>query len=283
MRIRTLRAKLSRAFGSIGSQAFLIVASVVALFPIGLVLNNSLKTREAIFLKPFAFPLGDAFNLGGYQKALSQSDFTLWFANSLFVTLGAMFFILFLGSMAAFALSEYKFRGNAFWALLFLAGMMIPIRLGTVSIMRIAIALHLINTLWILILVNVAAGLPAAVFILQQFFTQVPRDMKDAARIDGASEYRIYSLSLPLVKPAVATVAIYSVIPVWNDLWFPLILTSGNRTKTLTLGVQQFVGQYSIDWCAILASMTLAIVPVLIIYVFFSRQFVKGLTAGSLK
>jgi len=283
MQTTTLGVRLRRALGSMGTQVFLLLSSVVALFPIVLVIDNSLKTREAIFLKPFALPLGDAFSAAGYHKALTQSNFPLWFANSLFVTLGAMFLILLLGSMAAFALSEYKFRGNAFLTLLFLAGMMIPIRLGTVSIMRIAVALRLINTLWALILVNVASGLPMAVFILQQFFAQVPHDMKDAARIDGASEYRIYALVLPVVKPAVATVAIYSVIPVWNDLWFPLILTSGNRTKTLTLGVQQFVGQYSIDWGAILSSMSLAIVPVLVIYVLFSREFVSGLTAGSIK
>jgi raffinose/stachyose/melibiose transport system permease protein len=283
MHMTAIRAKVLRALGSVGTHAFLLVSSVVALFPIVLVINNSFKTRKAIFLAPFALPAGDAFSSAGYHKALTQSNFPLWFGNSLFVTLGAMFLILLLGSMAAFALSEYKFRGNAFLTLLFLAGMMIPIRIGTVSIMRIAVSLHLINTLWALILVNVASGLPTAVFILQQFFSQVPRDMKDAARIDGASEYWIYALVLPVAKPAVATVAIYSVIPVWNDLWFPLILTSGERTKTLTLGVQQFMGQYTIDWGAILSSMTLAIVPVLVIYMLFSRNFVAGLTAGSLK
>ncbi len=111
----------------------------------------------------------------------------------------------------------------------------------------------------------------------------VPRDLKDAARIDGASEYRIYTLVLPLIRPALGTVAVFNMIPIWNDLWFPLILAPAERTKTVILGAQVFLGQYVNDWNAVLASLTLAMVPVVVLYVVFSRQLIRGLTSGAVK
>jgi len=121
------------------------------------------------------------------------------------------------------------------------------------------------------------------VFILSVFMRQVPRDLKDAARIDGASEYRIYGLILPLVRPALGTVAVFNMIPIWNDLWFPLVLASSERSKTVILGAQIFLGQYVNDWNAVLASLTLAMVPIIILYAIFSRQLIRGLTQGAVK
>lgn len=279
----TLFPKITRRLGSVASHLVLCFFSLLALFPIYLVVMNSFKTRKAIFGQPFSLPFNDFFTLIGYDKVLSHSNFPLYFYNSMVVSLASMFFILLFSSMVAFALSEYKFPGNTFLGLYLMAGVMIPIRLGTVSIMRIVQSMGLINSLTALIIVNVASGLPVAVFILQQFMRQVPVEMKDAARIDGASEYRIYTLVLPLVKPAIATVAVYSIIPIWNDLWFPLILAPSEATKTLTLGAQQFIGQYIIDWNSVLSSLTLAILPVLVLYILFSRQLIGGLTQGSIK
>jgi raffinose/stachyose/melibiose transport system permease protein len=111
----------------------------------------------------------------------------------------------------------------------------------------------------------------------------VPRDLKDAARVDGASEYRIYWLILPLVRPALGTVAVFNMIPFWNDLWFPLILAPAERVKTVTLGAQTFLGQFENDWNAILAALTLSMVPIIILYIIFSRQLVRGLTSGAVK
>jgi len=275
--------KILRAVDTVGTHVVLCCFSIVALFPICLVILNSFKTRKAIFGHPFSLPLDGMFSLVGYNKVLSSTNFPLYFYNSMLVSLLSMFLILLFGAMVAFALSEYRFPGNPLIGLYLMAGIMIPIRLGTVSIMRIIHSMGLINTLTALIVVNVASGLPVAVFILQQFMRQVPVEMKDAARIDGASEYRIFALVLPLVKPAIATVAVYSIIPIWNDLWFPLILAPSEATKTLTLGAQQFMGQYIVDWNSVLSSLTLAILPVLILYVLFSRQLIGGLTQGAIK
>ena len=134
-----------------------------------------------------------------------------------------------------------------------------------------------------MILVYTAMGLPLGVFILSEFMQQVPSDLKNAARIDGASEYRIFfRLVLPLVRPAMATVAVFTMIPIWNDLWFPLILAPGEQTKTVTLGAQLFLGQFVTDWNAVLAALTLAILPILVLYIIFSRQFLAGLTRGAI-
>ncbi len=160
---------------------------------------------------------------------------------------------------------------------------MIPIRLGTIGILRLIVAMKLVNTLTALILVYVAQGLPLAIFVLQSFMSQVPRELKEAARVDGASEYRIFGLILPLVRPAIATVAVFVMIPIWNDLWFPLILAPSEQTKTVTLGAQQFLGQFVSDWNAVLASLSLAMIPVLILYLIFSRQLIRGITAGAVK
>lgn len=272
-----------RRFGAAITYLILVGAMAVALFPILLILLNSFKERRAIFRAPWLPPLPDTFSLVGYEKVLARSNFDLYFANSLIVTLAAMFLILFFGALAAFALSEYDFRGNTLLGLYLAIGIMIPIRLGTVSILRLVVDLKLVNTLWALILVYTAMGLPLTIFILSSFMRQVPRELKEAARLDGASEYRIFWLVLPLVRPAVATVAVFTIIPIWNDLWFPLILAPGEKTKTVTLGAQQFLGQFITDWNAVLSSLTLAMVPVLILYIIFSQQLIRGLTAGALK
>jgi len=276
-------SKLRHFISRIGSHFILVPAAVVALFPIVLVVMNSFKSRKAIFGAPLLPPLPSTFSTVGYETVLKRSHFEVYFVNSLVVTLGAMFLILFFGSMAAFALSEYKFPGDTLLGIYMAIGIMIPIRLGTVSILRLAVSLKIVNTLVALILVYTAMGLPLTIFILQQFFRQVPKDLKDAARVDGASEYYVYRLALPLVAPAVATVAVFTMMPIWNDLWFPLILAPSDATKTVTLGTQQFLGQFVTDWNAVLSSLTLAMLPVLILYLIFSRQLTRGLTTGALK
>ena len=123
-----------------------------------------------------------------------------------------------------------------------------------------------------------------AIFILSEFIEQIPKDLRDAARCDGVPETRIFfEVIAPLLRPAIATVAVFSIVPIWNDLWFPLILTSSESTHTITLGVQQFLGQYITDWNSVLSALSLAILPVVAIYVVFSRQLISGLTAGAVK
>jgi raffinose/stachyose/melibiose transport system permease protein len=261
----------------------LFLYMLIALFPIFMIIINSFKARKAIFGMPFALPTSKTFSLIGYDTVLSRADFPRYFLNSTVVTGVSLLLILLFGAMAAYALSEYKFKGNALVGLYLSIGIMIPIRLGTVSILRMMSHFNLVNTLIGLILVYIAQGLPLTIFILTQFMRQVPKELKDAARIDGASEYRIFSLVVPMVRPALGSIGIFTMIPIWNDLWFPLILAPSEKTATVTLGVQQFLGQFVSDWNAVLSSLTMAMVPILLLYVLFSRQMIRSITAGAIK
>ena len=281
--MRAKRRRWGRTAQTFGAHAILVAYTAFAVFPVLLILINSVKSRRAIFNTPYALPTVETWDLVGYETVLQGANFGLYFFNSLFVTLVSLFLILLVSSMAAFALAEYRFSGNTFLGLFFALGIMIPIRLGTVSILQQMKALGLIDTLWSLILVYTASGIPLAVFILTQFMGQVQGALKEAARIDGASEYRIYRLVLPLVRPALGTVAVFNMIPIWNDLWFPLVLASSERSKTIILGAQTFLGQYVNDWNAVLASLTLAMVPIIVLYIIFSRQLIRGLTSGAVK
>jgi raffinose/stachyose/melibiose transport system permease protein len=265
-------------------HATLIGYLLLALLPILLVFMNSFKSRDAIFSDPLAWPTTETFSLIGYTKVLGRSDVLHYFGNSFVVTVASLFFILLFGAMAAWALTEYRFAGNRWLRLFFAFGIMVPIRLGTVSILQLMVNFQLVNTLTALVIVYVAQGLPLAVMILSEFMGQVPGELKDAARCDGVDEFRIFfQVILPLVRPAIATVAVFTMVPIWNDLWFPLILAPSEKTQTITLGIQQFVGQYATDWNAVLASLSLAIVPVVSLYALFSRQLIRGITAGAVK
>ena len=271
-------------FNAIAMHGALIVYTLIALFPVFVILINSFKTRKAIFREPLALPDAESFSMIGYQTVLKQGDFFLYFQNSMIVTVASLFFVLVFGAMAAFALAEYRFKGNLLKGLYQALDIMLPIRIGTVAILEMMVASGLVNTLWALILVYTAQGLPLAVFILSEFMRQVSDDLKNAARVDGLSEYAIFfRLVLPLVRPAMATVAVFNMIPIWNDLWFPLILAPAEEVKTLTLGAQGFIGQFVTDWNAVLSALSMAILPVIVLYIIFSRQLIRGITSGAVK
>ncbi|WP_298209495.1 carbohydrate ABC transporter permease [Acidovorax sp.] len=258
--------------------------TLLALFPIFLVLLNSIKSRTAIFDDPLALPTAATLTWVGYTKVLTKSTVLEMLFNSFLVTSVSLVLTLLFGAMVAWALSEYRFVGRRVLALFMAIGIMVPIRLGSVSIMQLMVDLGLINTLTALVLVYVAQGLPLAIMILSEFIGQIPKDLKDAARCDGVGEFTIFfRIVLPLVRPAVATVAVFTMVPIWNDLWFPLILAPGESTQTITLGVQQFLGQFATDWNAVLAALSLAVLPVLVLYAVFSRQLIRGITSGAVK
>ncbi|NQZ33001.1 MAG: carbohydrate ABC transporter permease [Oceanospirillaceae bacterium] len=278
MKIRHDRAK------ALMVHAVLLTYTLIALFPIWVVIINAFKSRKAIFNDPLALPTADTFSIVGFEEVLLRSEFDVFFSNSMIVTLTSIFFVLLFGAMIAWALTEYKFKGNLLIAVLVAMGIMIPIRLGTVSILQLMSDLNLVNTLTALVLVYIAQGLPLAVYILSEFIRQIPKDLKEAARCDGVGEIKIFfAIIVPLIKPAMATVAVFTMIPIWNDLWFPLILAPSEGNQTITLGVQQFIGQFVTDWNSVLAALTLAILPILVLYLIFSRQLIRGLTSGAVK
>ena len=275
---------MRKPVSAIAVHAVLALYTALALFPIILVIMNSFKAKRAIFNTPLQPPLPWNFDPIGYAKVFADSSITTYYMNSITVTVGTIFCTLLFGAMAAWALTEYKFRWNALLALYLSIGIMVPIRLGSVSIIQLVSDLNLINTLTALVLVYTAQNLPLSIFILSEFIAQIPRDLREAGRCDGLSEYNIFFfITLPLIRPAMATVAVFTMIPVWNDLWFPLLLAPTGGKQTITLGVQQFLGQYITDWNAVLAALSTAIIPVLVLYVIFSRQLIRGLTSGAVK
>jgi raffinose/stachyose/melibiose transport system permease protein len=245
-------------------------------------LVNSLKTQLQIFINPFAFP--KKFTLAGYLYVIGDGNFLLYFWNTLLVVAVTISGTLLIGSLAAYALAHWKGVASRFIYILFLCGIMIPIRLGTISIFQIIKSLGLMGSLYGLIPVYIAWGLPIAVFVLTTFIQELPNELMESAAIDGASKLRIYSrITIPLIRPALGTVAILDLINIWNDIWFPLIFNLKEDQRTLLLGVTYFFGTYQTDWNKVLVVLTLSTLPILILYVFMSKQFIKGLTAGAIK
>lgn len=278
------RYRFDTFLGQLASHIILIIWSLVVLVPLWTMLVNSLKDKREIFRAPFSWPTAEVRSFEGYKSAWIDGNFDIYFRNSLTVTITSLVLILAIGSLASYALANWRGRISSALYLYFIAGLMIPIRLGTINIVTIVQDFGLSDSLGALIPIYVAMGLPITVFVLTAFMRGVPYDLIDAARMDGASEFRVFArIMLPLTRPALATVTVFNMIPIWNDLWFPLILTRAENVRTVTYGVSLLFGQYQTDWNAILSTLSLASLPVLLLYLLMSKQFIKGLTAGAVK
>ncbi|QHX43911.1 MULTISPECIES: carbohydrate ABC transporter permease [Treponema] len=277
-----MKASLSRDRMHLGSHVVLIFWTFLVLFPLWTMIVNSFKFKFDIYTDPFGLP--KKWNFESYVSVITDGDFFLYFRNSLFVTLGSIFLVLLFGAMASYALVNWKHKASRFLYLFFIAGMMLPIKIGSIRLLQLIKGLGLLNTLWGLFPVYTAMGLPIAVFVLTEFIRQIPAELTEAAVIDGATRNKVFTIIiLPLLRPALATVAIYNLIPFWNDLWFPLIFINQDAHKTLLLGVTRLFGQYMTDWSRILAVLTLSAIPVLVLYLTMSKNFIRGLTAGAVK
>ena len=277
-----MKASISRDRMHLGSHVVLIFWTFLVLFPLWTMIVNSFKFKFDIYTDPFGLP--KKWNFESYASVITDGDFFLYFRNSLFVTLGSIFLVLLFGAMASYALVNWKHKASRFLYLFFIAGMMLPIKIGSIRLLQLIKGMGLLNTLWGLFPVYTAMGLPIAVFVLTEFIRHIPAELTEAAVIDGATRNKVFTIVvLPLLRPALATVAIYNLIPFWNDLWFPLIFINNDAHKTLLLGVTRLFGQYMTDWSRILAVLTLSAIPVLVLYLTMSKNFIRGLTAGAVK
>lgn len=259
-----------------------IAYGFTVVYPIFLMVMSSFKTTREIFRDPFALP--STWTFANYLEAWGRGNFSTYFMNSVLVTVASVIIVLVVGSLAAYPLGRYTFKGRDWLLLYFLSGLMLPIRLGILPLFFLMRELGLLNTLWSLIFVYSASGLPFTIFVLSNFFKTIPKELEEAARLDGASEVRIYAqVMLPLIRPALATVAIFNFIPWWNDFFFPLIFIRVERFKTLPLGLFSFFGEHSNNWALLFAGLTITALPLLILYLFASQQIIKGLTSGALK
>jgi len=258
----------------------LLVFVLLAIGPILVIIINSFKTTEGIFSGPLKLPDSKTFSLEGFKRAVENGNFIRNYANSTIITLGSTFLTVVCSCLAAYGITEYTTKLASMIAGLFTIGIMLPVTLGTVVILKMMVRFHLLNTHLSLILVYVGICVPLGVILMVTNFRTVSNDLKEAARIDGANEFKTFLIVLPLVMPGVAAVAAITMLPIWNDLWFPLILTTGPKTQTLTLGIQQFVGVHTNDWEALIASLVLGAIPLILLFTLFSKQFIKGLSDG---
>jgi raffinose/stachyose/melibiose transport system permease protein len=253
---------------------------VIVIVPIYWIVITSFKTQSNYFTtNPFAPPT--APTLDNYRVVI-EADFARYFVNSAIVALGAVVPAVLVSFMAAYAIV----RGGDQWLLrsvnsLFLMGLAIPLQAAIIPIYLIIIRLHLYDTLLAIILPSIAFAIPLSVLVLSNFIRDVPKELFDSMRVDGASEWvTLWKLAFPLTRPALVTVSIYSGLAIWNGFLLPLILIQSPEQRTLPLALWAFQGQYSINVPAVLASVVLTTLPILILYVVGRRQLLSGLTAG---
>ena len=275
-------ASLTRQNRHIAAHVILGLWSLIVIFPLWVMVINSFKDRLSIYQNPFGLP--QKWNLGNYGAVLGDGDFLVYFRNSFVVVLLSLALLLFTGSLASYALANWRGKVSRTVYFFFIAGMMLPIKIASIRILELVRFLGLLNTIWSLVPVYTAMGVPIAVFILTEFIRQIPYELTEAGIIDGAGRTGVFvRIIAPLLRPALATTAIYNMVPFWNDLWFPLIFITDDRAKTLLLGVTRLFGQYQTDWSRVLAVLTLSAIPVICLYLMMSKQFIKGLTAGAVK
>ena len=255
---------------------------VISFYPFIFMVNTSLKGRMEFLMNPvWAAP--DRFLYSNYLKVI-EGGFFRFFFNSVGVAAISVCLILLVSSLASYVLSRIKFRFSGLVYGVFVAGMMIPIHITLIPVYNLTKALGIYDSLLALIGPYVSFSLPISIFILTGFMKDVPMELEEAAFMDGASHFQIYSkVLLPLSKPALATVAIYNFIMLWNEFIYALVLLTSKKNWNLTMGLWNFQGQYSIDIPLIMATLTLAALPLILIYVFLQEQVIKGMTSGALK
>lgn len=208
----------------LGSHIILSIWGLIVLFPIWTMVINSFKFKLDIYKDPFGLP--KRWNFESYTSVFKDSDFLVYFKNSLTVTVGSIFLVLLFGSLAAYAIVNWKNKQTKFIYLFFIAGMMLPIKIGSIKLLEMMKVLGLLNSIAALFPIYIAMGLPIAIFVLTQFITDIPNELTEAAVIDGASRFRIFvQIIIPMVKPALATVGIYNLVPFGMTFGFRLSLS----------------------------------------------------------
>ena len=261
--------------GGAGGWAWLAVIIV----PVYYVVVTSLKNQAGFFTSNPMLPPTEP-TLDNYQLVL-ENDFVRYFINSLIVTVGSVVPALLVSFMAAYAIVRGKSRFLSWTNNLFLLGLAVPLHATIIPIYWMITKANLYDTLLALILPSIAFAIPISVLIFSNFMRDVPNELFESMRLDGCSDWSMmWRLALPMTKPAVITVGIYNALHVWNGFLFPLILTQSPSTRVLPLSLWTFQGEFSVNIPAVLASVVLATLPLLVLYVVARRQLLSGLTAG---
>lgn len=284
--LSTAEARLPKRpqfIGKILLQVLLIIMAIVQIYPLIWLAFFSLKDNSEIFSGDVAsFPKKLLWS--NYAKALSDGNVMNYFNNSVLVTAASILLVLILSSMTAYAITRMNWKLSNTTMTLILLGMMVPIHAALLPLFMVLKNLHLLNTYWSLIIPYVAFGIPMAVFILGSFFKGVPREMEESAVMDGCGVYRtFFSIILPLIRPAIATVAIFTFLSCWNELMFAVTFINDTHFQTLTVGMMSMVGTYITQWGIIGAGLMITTVPTVLIYLLLNKQVQKSMIAGAVK
>ena len=277
------RRSMKKLLGNAPLAVIVGLLLVVVIYPLVWLLQSSFKTTQEFATQPtWALPQGFAWQ--NYVQAWNSGMGT-YFLNSILAVFPSLLLILAISVSAAFALEVMTWRLRNPVLLLFLAGIMVPLQLVLLPLFTIYFQASLIDTRWALIITYTAFGLPLSVFLMAGFFKSVPREVMEAAVLDGASIYKVfYRVALPMVANGLVTIALVQFFFLWNDLLFTLTFISSDSNRTIQTGLLNFTGQYGqVDWGPTFAAISLAVIPTLILYLVLNQQVIKGLASGSLK
>ncbi len=265
----------------VASYSLLILGSLLMFMPVFWIVMSSFKNLGEIYLSPPTF-FPKKWIFTNYSEAISQFPFLRYLWNSIYVTVTATVLTLLINSMAAFALSKYKFPGRDVIFVLMLATLMVPVRVIMLPVYMMIAKLGMANTLAGIIIPPSAT--PTGVFILRQYMLTIPDELIDAAKIDGAGHFQIYSrIIMPLTTPALAVLTVFSVMWRWNDFLWPLIVINQEKLFTLQLALARFRGELVTDWNYVLSMTVLSILPIAFVFVFMQRYLVRGIASTGLK
>ncbi|GMK48637.1 MULTISPECIES: carbohydrate ABC transporter permease [Paenibacillus] len=261
----------------------LIAVAVFQVYPLIWLLFFSLKNNQEVFnLSPFALPSPPHWN--NYSKVWNAGNIDTYFLNSVWITVAATAATIVLGSLVTFAITRMKWKLSSLVLGLFMVAMMIPVHSTLIPLFSMFNKAHLIDNPLSLILSYVAFNMPITIMILLGFYVALPKEVEEAAIIDGASIHKVFfSIVFPMTSSVLATTGIINMIYNWNEFIFVNTFISSDKFKTLTVGVQNFIGQYTTDWGAIGATLMISILPILITFLFLSDRIVEGIAAGSVK
>jgi raffinose/stachyose/melibiose transport system permease protein len=262
--------------------AAMALLAFVFFFPMIWMVLSSFKSDAAIFRSPFAPP--DSFDLSVWAEAFEVGNLGQYAINSAIVTGVSVFAILFIGAAAAYAFSRYRFRGRSLAMGLFALGLLLPLQSYFIAQSSIFTELAITDTRWALIIPYTAMGLPLAVYLLKVYLDGLPEELFEAARIDGAGDVRVFrSVAAPLLRPGLATVAIFSALAAWNEFLLALLYIQDDELKTIPTGLLAFSSRYQTDYQLLFAALSIVTIPMIVIYIVFNRHIVDGITAGSVK
>ena len=275
--------KPRKSIGQILSYIVLVLWAFISIFPVYWMLTFSLKTNEEIFGEN-VIGLPKYWVWENYTRAMNTGNMPLYFLNSVIVAVSTILITLLAAVMATYAITRLDWKGRKSMNKFFMLGLTIPIHASIVPVYVTLSRLHLLNTYWALIIPYSAFSLAMAILVCTGFMNEIPRELDESACIDGCSTWGIFlRVIVPLMKPAVATVGIYTFLQCWNELMFANIFISKSALRTLPVGVQALSGQYTTDWGPIGAALVLATFPTLLLYIFLSKKIQDSFIAGAIK